>query len=87
MGFNHSQLGQRIGISGVSSGFSEAIANHHQPKEENNDLTAIIHVADALVMMMGIGLGADGLAYELSPLALERLQLTEKQRRKLWIKL
>ncbi|NMA02964.1 MAG: HDOD domain-containing protein [Clostridia bacterium] len=84
LGFNHSQLGQRIGDKwSLPPDLVEAIANHHQPKEENNDLTAIIHVADALVMMMGIGLGVDGLAYELSPLALERLQLTEKQLEKI----
>lgn len=80
LGFNHGQVGQRIGDKwNLPQDLVEAIAYHHRPEEKDSDLTAIIHVADAMVMMMGIGLGVDGLAYELSSTALERLKLTERQ--------
>ena len=43
----------------------EAIACHHTPlnARKNPELAAIVHIADAVCMSMGIGLGGDGLYY------------------------
>ncbi|MCR4399772.1 MAG: HDOD domain-containing protein [Syntrophomonadaceae bacterium] len=80
LGFTHAQVGARVADKwNLPPELVEAIACHHLPEEAQVDplLTALVHVADAVAMMMGLGLGVDGLAYPLSPLALERLGLDE----------
>ena len=55
-----------------------AVRCHHSPLEAPTDspLPCLVHVADAICMTLGIGLGLDGLAYTLLPEALARLGLT-----------
>lgn len=55
-----------------------AVRYHHVPLEAPTDspLPCLVHVADAVCMTLGIGLGLDGLAYTLQPEALARLGLT-----------
>ena len=43
----------------------------------NPQLTAIVHVADAATMQMGLGLGIDGLLYPLERRALDLLGISE----------
>jgi hypothetical protein len=52
-----------------------AIAYHHEPQAapENQLLAATIHVADVSMMILGIGVGIDGLRYPLEANALEHL--------------
>lgn len=40
-------------------------------------LASIVHVADALALMSGIGAGVDGMLYKMDYRAQESLQLTE----------
>ena len=40
--------------------------------------SCIVYLADTLCMMMGIGLGSDGLAYRFHKDIVERLELTER---------
>jgi HD-like signal output (HDOD) protein len=51
----------------------EAIAFHHKPSQagEGKVLACAVHIADAAMMMLGIGIGRDGLQYELDPVAIE----------------
>ncbi len=53
----------------------DAIAHHHQPLKasEGAFLAAVVHVADAAMLMLGVGLGSDGLQYNLDPVVCERL--------------
>ena len=55
-----------------------AVRYHHTPLDAPGDspLPCLVHVADAICLTLGIGLGLDGLAYTLQPEALGRLQLT-----------
>ena len=55
-----------------------AVRYHHAPLDAPTDspLPCLVHVADAICMTLGIGLGLDGLAYTLQPEALARLGLT-----------
>ena len=55
-----------------------AVRYHHTPLDAPGDspLPCLVHVADAICLTLGIGLGLDGLAYTLEPEALSRLQLT-----------
>jgi len=58
-----------------------AIQYHHNPAsaaKENRLIVASVHVADAAMMMMGVGIGKDGLRYSLDPEALQRLNLNDQ---------
>ena len=57
-----------------------AVRYHHAPLEAPGDspLPCLVHVADAICMTLGVGLGLDGLAYMLQPEALAILQLTSE---------
>jgi HD-like signal output (HDOD) protein len=67
LGFSHSEIASELcKVWGVPASLSKAIQFHHDPALSNNDpLTYIIHTADALAMMTGLGLGVDGILYEL----------------------
>lgn len=78
-GINHAELGAELARRwDLPASLQEAIALHHHPAEGRKDavLPSAVHVADALVMMLGIGIGRDGLQYELEPFALERMNLS-----------
>lgn len=57
-----------------------AIKYHHRPSgSRDNSLAYIIHVADAIAMMTGLGLGIDGTLYQLDDRAMEFLDLKEEE--------
>ncbi|MDH7576284.1 MAG: HDOD domain-containing protein [Bacillota bacterium] len=73
LGFTHAVIGSKVADKwNLPLPLVEAIAFHHSPlnAKENPKLTVLVHLADALCMMMGIGLGGDGLYYPLVPEAL-----------------
>lgn len=81
LGFNHAQVGEKVATKwGLPPDLVDAIGHHHTPEgsDANIKLVSIVHIADAITMMMGVGLGLDGLAYDLSPLAIETLGLDEE---------
>ena len=53
----------------------EAIACHHRPSQAKDGavLAASVHISDAVLMMMGIGIGKDGLQYSIDPAAVSLL--------------
>lgn len=82
LGFSHGEIGAKVGEKwNLPKDLVEAIGSHHTPELaiENPLLVSIVHIADAITMMMGIGLGLDGLAYNLSPIAIKALELDEIQ--------
>jgi len=55
-----------------------AIRYHHFPSRSNNSILAyIVHVADAVAMMTGLGLGVDGAFYEMDENAMGFLNMKE----------
>lgn len=60
----------------------ESVRTHHAPEEATVDpvLARISHLADALTMTVGMGLGADGMAYALEPEVFDALGLGESSR-------
>ncbi len=58
---------------------SKAIAYHHHPSDADDvwQLATIVHLADALALMIGVGIGIDGLNYTLDAAAVERLGIDE----------
>ena len=55
-----------------------AIRYHHYPSNSHGDkLTYIVHVADAIALMTGLGVGVDGTLYKMDEQALGFLRLNE----------
>ena len=80
LGFNHAEVGAKIAEKwNLPLELVEAIACHHDldKAQVNPKLTAIVQLADAICVTMGIGLGLDGMLYPISPMALEILDLQE----------
>jgi HD-like signal output (HDOD) protein len=80
LGFNHAQVGARVAEKwNLPPETVEAIQLHHSPEdaEVNPRLTAIVHLADAICVSMGIGMGIDGLLYPISGEAMQLLGLDE----------
>lgn len=78
LGYNHALVGAKIAEKwNLPQELVDAIAYHHTPEQSgvNNNLTAIVHVADAICVSMGIGIGIDGMLYPLSEQALNQLAL------------
>jgi len=82
LGFDHAQVGAKVAEKWkLPDDLVETIAYHHEPEKANINvfLTDIIHIADAIVMMMGISMGNDGMLYKFSNITIERLNIKEKQ--------
>lgn len=74
-GFDHCEAGFELAnLWGLPEVLAEAIRDHHHPpKEVTHALVDLIHCADAACLMMGIGVGLDGLAYEVDQDACQRI--------------
>ena len=58
---------------------TNAICYHHLPSgSRENTLAYIVHVADSLALMSGIGTGVDGMLYKMDGEAMEFLNLQEE---------
>lgn len=80
LGYNHAQVGANIARKwSFPANLVEAIEYHHSPEAAmiDHELVSIVHIADALAMMLGIGLGIDGMQYMLSDFALESINLSK----------
>ena len=71
IGVDHAELGGMIAkMWKFSPRMVNIIRNHHLPRcdmaRQNNDV-AVVYLADCICMMMGMGVGADGLALPVSP--------------------
>jgi len=65
-GMDHARLGGRIAEEwGLPTVLVEAISFHHEPSLATIDppVTRWVHLADAAALMIGVGLGSDGLNY------------------------
>ena len=66
LGFDHGKIGGKVVMRWqLPTILVEAIQYHHQPDKakKHQKLTYIVHLADAISDMLGIGLGSDGLMY------------------------
>jgi len=82
LGFNHCQIGAEMAMQwNFPSTLVDVIRYHHSPataiKEDCNDipLISIVHIADSLTLMLGVGVGNDGLMYNIELTSLESLKL------------
>jgi HD-like signal output (HDOD) protein len=75
-GINHATLGAEIARRWrLADPLIDAIKFHHTPNlaGQNDLLASAVHVADAAMMMMGLGIGIDGLQYTLNEYAFKRV--------------
>lgn len=82
LGFNHAEVGGKVAQKwNFPKDLVESIEYHHTPEEaiESPELVSIVHVADAITMMMGVGLGIDGMTYNFSQFAIDKLSLDESE--------
>ncbi len=78
LGTDHAEVGARILAEWhFPASIVQAVRYHHAPDAlaEGSRLLDVVHVANVLCLMMGIGVGREGLQYEPSPLATRRLGL------------
>ncbi len=80
LGFDHPEIGYALCKNwNVPDSLTNAIRYHHAPARSQGDkITFIIHLADALAMMSGLGAGIDGMAYEMDPQAMALLGYQEE---------
>ncbi|RKY22912.1 MAG: hypothetical protein DRP79_10035 [Planctomycetota bacterium] len=78
LGIDHTEAGSAVL---KHWGFPEELVTvikwHHEPSRavDNQYLVDLVHIADMIAMMMGIGLGSDGLQYRPSADSMSRLGL------------
>jgi len=79
LGIDHAEVGAFLLESwNLPPGIVEAVRWHHLPESfsGNSMVVDLVHIADALLMMEGIGAGSDGLNYLPSRQVAKRLNLT-----------
>jgi len=79
LGFDHAQAGAcLLERWSLPASLVTAVRWHHAPLQSPSPslLPCLVHVADAVCLTLGVGLGLDGLAYTLHPEALAALDLT-----------
>lgn len=76
LGTDHAEIGAKILESwGLPKEVVSAVRWHHDPDaaDETSTLIDIVHVANVLCLMIGIGVGREGLQYRPSPVVTKRL--------------
>ncbi|OQY45220.1 MAG: hypothetical protein B6240_09085 [Desulfobacteraceae bacterium 4572_87] len=82
LGTDHAEMGGMLVEKwSFPSKFVEAVRWHHEPDSAENPSTLvdIVHVANVLCLMLGIGAGIEGLHYQPSETATKRLGLNPRQ--------
>ena len=81
IGIDHGELGAMIATEWkFSSKMINIIRHHHlsdESQQKNTDI-AIVYLADCICMMMGVGIGEDGLAYRFHGDVIKSLNITHE---------
>lgn len=80
LGFDHAELAAEICTQWqLPTETAAAIRFHHDPADSNGHLLAnILHAADVIALMSGIGAGLDGLLYKMDDNAMAMTKLDEE---------
>lgn len=79
-GVDHAALGAELARRwNLPPSLQDAIGFHHRPADARQGalLAAAVHIGDSAMMMLGIGIGIDGLKYTLDPAACSLMRWTE----------
>lgn len=80
IGIDHAELGARVAEKwNFTPRMATMIRSHHTPRQTLSDDLAIsvIYLADSICMMIGIGVGSDGLAYRYDQNVLDRMGFSD----------
>ena len=86
IGIDHAELGAIVAKKwNFSSEMINIIRHHHNPDLTSKEgvATAIVYTADNICMMLGVGVGTDGLAYRFQRKILKTLNITFVQFQKM----
>lgn len=82
LGFNHGEVGHEMALKwNFPTILADTIKYHHNPDEavrnkcEDIDLILIAHIADTFTMLLGKGLGIDGMMYNPDVKTFEKLKI------------
>jgi HD-like signal output (HDOD) protein len=85
LGFDHAQVGGLVMEQwNLPESYSYITTYHHAPwdlpdeQREFQSVVDIVHIANAMCIMLGVGIGADGMQYNISQDSLERLGIAEQ---------
>lgn len=80
LGFDHAEIAAELCKNwNIPDSFAVAIRYHHQPSRSGESkLAHIIHMADVIALMSGIGTGIDGMQYQVDPKTMGFLRLGEE---------
>jgi HD-like signal output (HDOD) protein len=80
LGFDHAEIAFDLcKVWNVPQALIRAIRYHHCPGNgQGDDLAHVVHMADAIALMSGIGAGLDGLQYELDDRTMHLLGIREE---------
>ena len=78
--FDHSEIAYEVCKNwNIPKSLTTAIRYHHYPsRSQGDELTYIVHMADGISLMTGLGLGIDGMMYQFEDNAMEFLGLQEQ---------
>lgn len=79
-GIDHARLGAELARRwNLPARLLDAIEYHHKPEnsKEGCALAYAVHLADFTIMVLGLGIGRDGLQYQLDPAAVEYYEFTD----------
>ncbi|MBK9118746.1 MAG: HDOD domain-containing protein [Phycisphaerales bacterium] len=80
LGFTHAEVGARLAERWcLPAALQHCIRYHHEPAgaPAARELVDMIHLADTVCLLLGVGTGDDGLAYRTDPQVLARCALTQ----------
>lgn len=89
LGFDHAQIGAALGRAwGLPDPLLNAIRFHHEPPQGDleDPLFDIVHCADCMALMLGYGVGLDGLSYNLQAASRELLGIDQPSLEDLLVK-
>ena len=88
MGFDHQEIGEKILTKwGFPQILKDIVRYHHEPENAPKDsmlLVSIVHIANVICLMGGIGVGSDGLYHQISDEAIKTVGLTDNELEKLY---
>lgn len=79
LGFDHATIAFDVCQKwGIPQAIAKAILSHHNPVQAlGHDLAVIVHAADAIALMSGVGAGVDGMCYRIDRRAMNALKLDD----------
>jgi len=83
MGYNHQEIGEKIlakwNFPSVLRSIVRYYSNPADAPDENKFEVSLVHIANSLSLMAGIGIGSDGLYHEMNNKAIENVKINASE--------